>query len=63
MDDNEVYLTVIVLNLTFRHKLFSDLDHHSTTLNQDIVNGFEGNYEVMDVDGHSSEGIIVHYND
>ena len=63
MDDNEVYLTVIVLNLTFRHKLSSDLDHHSTNLNQDIVNGFEGNYEVMDVDGHSSEGIIVHYND
>ena len=57
-----MYLTVIVLNITFLCTVFSDLDHHSINLYYPIVNRFEGNHEVMDVDGHASGGIIVHSN-
>ena len=58
-----MYLTLIVLNLTFHCTLSYDLDHHSTTLYYPIFNVFEGTYEDMDIDGHSSGGIIVHFNE
>ena len=62
VDDDGVYLTATVFNISFNRNLFSDLDQSSITLEQSIIDGFEGSYKVTYVVDHVSVDMIVHSN-
>ena len=62
VDDDGAYLTATVFTISFNRNLFSDVDQSSITLEQPIIDGFEGSYKVTYVVDHVSAVMIVQSN-
>ena len=58
-----MYLSVIVFNIIFHLTLSSNCYRSCINLNHPIIDGFERYYEVEDVVGHESGGMIAHSNE
>ena len=62
VDDDGMYLTIIVLNIPFNYTLSYLLYHSQINLNYPIIDGFERSYELIGIVGNASGGMISHFN-